>query len=111
MTPKEYLGSLPEDRREVISKMREMILKSDPLVREVVAGVMGRDALVFLQGDVMKYALSSVKNYMSFYTMVMYATKGMKEKFTKLLPKAKFQKGCINFKDIVQMPLDVAEIY
>src|SRR5437867_636383 len=109
MTPKQYIDSLPEDRKEVISKLRELILKSDPLVREVVTGVMGRDALVYLQGDIMKYALSSVKQYMSFYSMVMYASKGMKEKFTKLLPKAKFQKGCINFKEAVHMPLDVME--
>ena len=109
MTPTQYIDSLPEDRKEVISRMRELILKSDPLVREVVAGVMGRDALVFLQGDIMKYSLSSAKQYMSFYTMVMYASKGMAEKFSKLLPKAKFQKGCINFKTAMHMPLDIAE--
>jgi len=115
MTPKQYLDSLPEDRKEVISKLRQLILKSDPLVREVVAGMMGREMLVYMQGNIMKYALSSVKEHMSFHSMVMYASStrfgggGLREKYEKLLPKAKFQKGCINFKNAIQLPLGIAE--
>jgi hypothetical protein len=115
MTPKQYLDSLPDDRQEVILKLRGFILKSDPLVKEVVAGMMGREMLVYMQGDFMKYALSSVKSHMSFHSMVMYGSSirfggnGLCEKFEKLLPKVKFQKGCINFKSAVQLPLDVAE--
>ncbi len=115
MTPKQYLDTLPDDRKEVISKLRELILKSDPLVKEVVAGMMGREMLVYMQGNIMKYALSSVKQYMSFHSMVMYGSSkrfggsGLREKFEKLLPDAKFQKGCVNFKNAVQMPLNIAE--
>ena len=115
MTPKQYLDSLPEDRKEVISKLRALILKSDPLVKEVVGGMMGREMLMYMQGDFMKYALSSVKQHMSFHSMVMYGSSvkfggsELREKFEKLLPKAKFQKGCINFKNAVQLPLDIAE--
>ena len=115
MTPKQYLDTLPEDRKELISKLRELILKSDPLVKEVVGGMMGREMLMYMQGDLMKYALSSVKQHMSFHSMVMYFSSnrfdgsGMREKFEKLLPKAKFQKGCINFKSAMQLPLDIAE--
>ena len=115
MTPKEYLDSLPEDRRAILSKLRQLILKSDPLVKEVVGGMMGREMLVYMQGDFMKYALSSMKEHMSFHSMVMYGSStrfggsGLREKFEKLLPKAKFQKGCINFKNAIQMPLDIAE--
>ena len=115
MTPKQYLDTLPEDRMEVITKLRECILRSDPHVTEVVARMMGSEMLVYNQGDLMKYALSSVKNHMSFHSMVMYGSSirfngsGLREKFEKLLPKAKFQKGCVNFKNTVQLPLDVAE--
>ena len=115
MTPKQYLDTLPSDRKEVISKLRELILKSDPLVREVVGGMMGKEMLVYMQGDVFKYALSSVKQHMSFHSMVMYGSStrfggsGLREAYEKLLPKAKFQKGCINFKNAMQMPLDIAE--
>ena len=115
MTPKQYIDSLPEDRKEVISKLRQLILKSDPLVKEVVAGMMGREMLMYMQGDFMKYALSSVKDHMSFHSMVMYGSSvrfgggGLREKYEKLMPKAKFQKGCVNFKNVIQLPLDVAE--
>ena len=115
MTPKQYLDTLPEDRKEVISNLRELILKSDPLVKEVVAGMMGREMLMYMQGDFMKYALSSVKQHMSFHSMVMYGSSvrfdgsGLRERFEKLLPKAKFQKGCVNFKNAMQMPMGIAE--
>jgi hypothetical protein len=115
MTPKQYIDSLPEDRKEVVLKLRELILKSDPLVKEVVAGMMGREMLMYMQGDFMKYALSSVKQHISFHSMVMYGSSvrmggsGLREKFEKLLPKVKFQKGCINFKNAVHFPLDIAE--
>jgi fructose-1,6-bisphosphatase len=99
MTPKQYLDTLPEDRREVISKLREYILKSDPLVKEVVGGMMGREMLVYMQGDLMKYALSCVKQHMSFHSMVMYYNStrfggsGLRETYEKLLPKANFRKA------------------
>jgi hypothetical protein len=117
MSPKQYLDTLPTDRKEVISKLRKFILKSDPLVKEVVGSMMGREMLMYLQGGIriMKYALSSVKQHMSFHSMVMYFSSArfdggdMREKFEKLLPKAKFQKGCINFKDAIQLPMDIAE--
>lgn len=115
MTPKEYLDSLPPERREVIAKLREYILKADPLVKEVVGSMMGKEMLIYLQGDTMKYALSSVKNYMSLHSMVMYGSSirfgggGLREKFEKLMPKAAFQKGCVNFKNAVELPLDVAK--
>ena len=115
MTPKQYLDSLPEDRKAIISKLRGFILKSDPLVKEVVSSMMGKEMLVYMQGDIMKYALSSVKQHISFHSMVMYCSSttlggnGLREKFEKLLPEAKFQKGCINFKNAIQLPLDIAE--
>ncbi len=115
MTPKEYLDSLPEDRRKVISELREYILKADPLVKEVVGTMMGKEMLMYCQKDVMKYALSSVKNYMSLHSMVMYGSSirfgggGLREKFEKLLPKATFQKGCVNFKSAAELPLETAK--
>ena len=115
MTPKQYLDSLPEDRKAIISKLRGFILKSDPLVKEVVSSMMGKEMLMYMQGDFMKYALSSVKDHMSFHSMVMYGSSkrfggsGLRERYEKLLPTVKFQKGCINFKNAVQMPLDIVE--
>ena len=47
--------------------------------------------------------------------MVMYASStrfggsGLCEAYQTLLPKAKFQQGCINFKSAEQFPLDIAK--
>jgi hypothetical protein len=39
--------------------------------------------------------------------MPMYGSVKIHAKFKKLLGKAKFQKGCINFKNADEMPLDI----
>ena len=116
MTAEEYLNSLDPDRREVLSMLRELILKHDKSVQEAVTGMMGREMLVYnVQGGILKYALSSVKSHMTWHSMVMYGGsdcaggKGLREKFEKLLPMAKFQKGCINFKYAEQIPSEIAE--
>lgn len=109
MTPKQYLDALPADRKILISKLRDIILKSDPLVREVVSVVMGKEALVFLQGDTYKYALTSLENHMSLHSMVMYGFPALRTNFQRMMPKVKFQKGCINFKSGSQLSIPLIE--
>lgn len=109
MTPKEFIDSLPPDRKILLSKLRALILKSDPLVREVIGTVMGREALVFLQGDIFKYALANLENHMSFHSMVMYGAPIMRANFAKMMPKVKFQKGCISFKSGSQLSIPLTE--
>jgi len=55
----------------------------------------------------MKYGLASAKNYMSLHCLPMYMNPALHQQFEKLLPDAKFQKGCINFNDQADMPLTV----
>ncbi len=116
MTVKEYLNSLEPDRKAIMSKLRDFIMKHDKNIKETVEGMMGKKMLVYKVPDgIFKYGLSSVKTHMSFHSMVMYGSSerfggtGLREKYERLLPKAKFQKGCINFKNAEQMPLDIAE--
>jgi hypothetical protein len=109
MTAQEYINSLPPDRKAVISKLRQMILKADPLVREVVGLTMGREALIYMQGDIFKYALASGKEYMSLHSMVLYGSKTLHDNFRKMMPKVRFQKGCLNFKSTSQLSLPLAE--
>jgi hypothetical protein len=119
MTPKQFLDSLEPDRKEVLSRLRELILKHDKNVEEVVSGMMGKPSLIYVTKEdrLMKYSLSSAKNHMSFASMVMYGSStrfggsGLREAYQKLLPKAKFQQGCINFKSADQFPLDVAKSF
>jgi hypothetical protein len=71
--------------------------------------MMGRPALLYCIGTFPKYALTSTKEYMSLHSMVMYGCTPLREKFLARLPKAKFQKGCINFKSQEAFPVEIAE--
>ena len=116
MTGKEYLNALAPDRKALISSLRDLIFKHDRNVKESVERMMGTEMLVYKTPEgIFKYALSSVKTHMSFHSMVLYCSSerfggtGLREKYQALLPKVKFQKGCINFKNAGQMPLDIIE--
>jgi len=54
----------------------------------------------------MKYALSGVIKYMSLHVLPIYGAPVLHDKYKTLLDKANFQKGCINFENAEQMPLD-----
>jgi hypothetical protein len=116
MTPNKYIKKLPAERRATITALRELILKHDKQVTEVVSDMMGKQLLLYNTPEgIMKYGLASPKQYMSFHSLVMYASSsrfggsGLRERYAKLLPKAKFQAGCVNFKSEAEFPLDVAE--
>lgn len=117
MTPKQFLDSLEPERKEILFALRELILKHDKNITETVAEMMGKEMLMYntKEDGIMKYALASAKSHMSFHSLVMYASSarfggsGLRETYEKLLPKAKFQQGCINFKSADQFPLDVAK--
>ena len=46
---------------------------------------------------------------MSLHNMIIYGHAPVYEKYSKLLNKAKFQKGCINFKSAEQMPAETVK--
>ena len=110
MTPTVFLNGLPPDRKKTLAAIRKLILTYDNSVTESVGEMMGKEMLIYKAGDIFKYALASTKGYMSFHSMVMYGcAPHLREKYITLLKKAKFQKGCINFKTADEMPLDIAE--
>lgn len=65
--------------------------------------------LNFLQEGVMKYALTRTQQHFSFHTMVMYAFPEVKALTENLLEgtKAKIQKGCINFRNTEELPINI----
>ncbi len=116
MTAQEYLDSLSPDRKELLSQLRDLLLKHDKNVTEKVTTMMGKPMLVYeAPGGIFKYGLASVKTHMSFHSMIMYGStersggSGLRERYERLLPDAKFQKACINFNKADQMPLEVVE--
>lgn len=109
MTINEYLSKQEPGREELLGAIHEIILKTNKKVKAEVGKMMGTDMIIYKVNDGFVYGLASQKNHMSLHAMPIYACKPLHEKYSKLLKKAKVQKGCINFKNADEMPLDIAE--
>lgn len=128
-TVKEYIASLPPDRREAIEKVRAVIVKNiDKGFEEGMGyGMMGWSVphSIFPAGyhcdpkQPLPFAgLASQKQYMSLYMMGMYMSKDAKSEPPLLAwfkqawaksgkKKLDMGKCCIRFKNIDDIPLDL----
>jgi hypothetical protein len=107
MTVTEHLDTHSDERRPVITAIHQLILKNDPSVEVVVGSMMGKEMLLYNDRGFFKYGLAGTKDYMSLHVMPIYLNLPLHAKYVALLPKAKFQKGCINFKTGADISLDV----
>jgi hypothetical protein len=71
--------------------------------------MMGKEMIVYKTSGIFKYGLSSVKKYMSLHVMPIYGSSVLYAKYKNLLQSANFQKGCINFKNAEEMPLEIVK--
>jgi hypothetical protein len=118
-TVEEYLDALPGERREVVSKVREVILRNLPRgYREAMNW-----GMVCYEVPLEKYpgtynkrplgyaALAAQKNYFALYLMGAYQNpeleKNLKEGFARAGKKLDMGKSCILFKRLEDLPLEV----
>ncbi len=101
-----FIKTLPADRQDIISKFHQVIIDKDPNIVVVLKPMMGKEMILYEQRGYMKYALASAAKYISLHCLPMYMDNALYQKFEALLPKAKFQKGCINFNNEQEMPAD-----
>ena len=122
-TPEEYIASLPEDRREAIQRLREVIRENLPqgFSEEMQYGMMGwavphslypagyhcdpKTALPFL-------GMASQKNFVALYHMGIYADDALLKWFTSEYPKYSKRKldmgkSCIRFKKMEDIPYEL----
>jgi Domain of unknown function (DU1801) len=120
-TPKEYLASLPDDRKHAVSEIRKVILKNLPKgFEEVMDGMLGyvvphslypggyhcdpKTPLPFI-------GLASQKNYIAFYHMGLYAGAHLEwfQEQWKIVSPKKLDMGkcCVRFKKFEDVPLDL----
>lgn len=108
MTKEKYINTLPENEKDIIQQFRKVILENDTSVSEEFGKIMSVDhTLNYYQNGVFKYGLAVTTKHVSFHSMVLYANPELAEYLKKELGKVKFQKGCINFKSIVDFPIDI----
>lgn len=117
-TPTNYLASLPQDRREVISAMRELILRSLPegYQETINWGMLSYEVPLEMYPDTynkkpLNYiGLAAQKNYNSLYLMSVYQNPAdyqeLLDAFAAMGVKPDIGKSCIRFKNLEQMPLE-----
>jgi len=104
-----FISKQPLERQELLSQLHEIIIQKDKTVTPVIAPMMGKEMIIYNAPGIFKYGLSSVKNYMSLHVLPIYGSTTLYEKYKRLLKEANFQKGCINFKNKDEMPLNIVK--
>jgi Domain of unknown function (DU1801) len=107
MGPVTFIDTLPPERQQLMRDIHAIILANDPTVQPVVGTMMRSEMILYNDCGTMKYGLASVKNHMSLHCLPIYGVPALHQKYTEILPAASFQKGCINFKNSDEMPLDI----
>ena len=109
MTVEEFIAKQEPANKELISSIHSVIVKKNKRVKPEVAKMMGQQMLQYKLEGMFMYALGAGKSHISLHLLPMYGSPDIYTKYIKLLDKAKFQKGCINFTKAEQMPLDVVK--
>jgi hypothetical protein len=107
MTIAEYISQQSPDRQPLLTSMHESIIKNDASVVAAVGTMMRKDMILYTDRGFFKYGLASVKEYMSLHCLPIYMNPPLHAKYQALLPDANFQKGCINFKNDAELPLEI----
>lgn len=118
-TVEEYLAELPEDRREAISAVREVVLKHLPEGYEEVMnwGMITYQVPLETYPDtynkqpLMYAALGSQKNHMAIYLSGIYMDQAEKQRFESAYKATGKRydagKSCVRFRKLENLPLDL----
>lgn len=122
-TPEEYLGELPDGRRETVAEVRDLILDNLP---EGYVEAMGWGMLSYevplerypdtYNGKPLSYlALASQKHYLSLYLMGVYGDEQNEDRLERAFAdagkKMDMGKSCLRFKSVEDLPLEaIADI-
>jgi len=122
-TPEEYINTLPQDRKDSISKLRKIILKSLPkgFSETISYGMLGYVIPHSIYPDgyhcdpklpLPFMSIASQKNFVGVYHMGIYANKELYDWFVNEYPKHSSRKldmgkSCIRFKKIEEIPYEL----
>jgi len=118
-TPDEYIAALPDDRREAVSAVRDVVRDNLPAGFEegMVAGMIGwyipleRFPNTYNGQPLGLAALASQKNYMSLYLNSVYGdprtAAWFKDRYAASGKRLNMGKSCVRFRRLEDLPLDV----
>jgi len=117
-TPAAYLANLPEDRRKIISAVRDLILQNLPegYQETINWGMLSYEIPLetypdtYNKNPLSNVGLAAQKNYNSLYLMAVYQNladyQELMDAFEAMGIKPDMGKSCIRFKTLEQLPLD-----
>jgi len=122
-TPEEYISALPQDKKDAISKLRKIILKSLPkdFSETISYGMLGYVVPHSIYPDgyhcdpklpLPFMSIASQKNFVGIYHMGIYANKDLYDWFVNEYPKHSNRKldmgkSCIRLKKIEEIPYEL----
>lgn len=118
-TPDEYIASLPDDRREAVARVREVINRNlPPGYQEGIAyGMIGWWVPLETFPDTYNgqplglAGIASQKNYISLYLNTVYGSPSeeawFKQRYAESGKKLSMGKSCLRFRHLGDIPLDV----
>ncbi|HLX93624.1 MAG TPA: hypothetical protein VKR32_18200 [Puia sp.] len=106
-TVEDFVSAQPADRQNVLAAVHSIIIQEDKTVLPAIETMMGKEMIIYKNRGFMKYGLGSMKAYMSLHVLPIYGSSSLYTKYKSRLSKANFQKGCINFGSVEEMPLDI----
>jgi hypothetical protein len=116
-TVDEYLASLPEERREVVARVRDVVLRNLPAgytetmaLGMIAYGIPLERYPNTYNGQPLGYvAIAAQKNYFSLYLMGVYGDprreEWMRDEFRKAGKKLDMGKSCVRFRKLDDLPL------
>jgi hypothetical protein len=118
-TVREYLDSLPDDRRKALAKVRTVIRRNLPkgIVETMNWGMITYEVPLrtypdTYNGQPLAYAaLASQKNHMAVYLMGIYGSEDLRARFEVAYratgKRMDVGKSCVRFRTLDDLPLDV----
>lgn len=107
MTIEQFIAQQETERQNLLSKIHLAIVTADKTVTAEIGKMMGSDMIIYNAPGTFKYGLSSVKKHISLHLLPIYSNPTLHSKYKALLPKASFQKGCINFTSEAEVPMNI----
>lgn len=112
-TVKEYLASVPEDRKAMVKFLHEYIQKSAPSLKPHVSSIgvgYGSFSYISYKKEMLQWpviGLVNQKNYVSIYVCAVDGGQYVAEKYAKELGHVSVGKSCIRLKKLEDINLPV----
>lgn len=107
MTINEFISIQPQEKQDFLARIHAIIIKEDKTVEATIGTMMRMEMILYNAPGTFKYGLANTKKYISLHALPIYMNASLHAKYQPLLPKANFQKGCINFCDETEMPIAI----